>query len=131
MQSWQFTTENEVGESSHSGHNDQLAHQEQKGHDIVEHHHSHHVSHQQIESIFGGDAKVGALHGAHDVGVAIDESHELFQAPKAALAKANQASCQVIIVGFQLVFHVLQDGPDEPDDGNDQGTKGQGTHVKS
>ena len=32
----------------------------------------------QVESCLGGRAEVGALHGAHDVGVTVDEPHELF-----------------------------------------------------
>ena len=32
--------------------------------------------------------------------------------------------------GFQLFLNVLQDGPDEPNNGNDKGTKGQGAHME-
>ncbi len=35
----------------------------------------------QVESCLGGGAEVGALHGADDIGVTIDEAHELFQTP--------------------------------------------------
>ena len=43
------------------------------------------VPHDEGEGVLGGGAEVGALDGAHDVGVAVDEAHEALQAPQAAL----------------------------------------------
>jgi hypothetical protein len=47
------------------------------------------VNNLQIESSSSGRAEVGALDGADDVGVAIDEPHELLQTPKTTFARAK------------------------------------------
>ena len=59
------------------------------------------VPHDEGEGVLGGGAEVGALDGAHDVGVAVDEAHEALEAPQAALAAAQQAAGHLVVVTVQ------------------------------
>ena len=117
---------------------DKLAQEEEEVHNTVKNHHPHQVPHDQIESFHGRFAEVSALNedyksiqqkdivhldGAHDVGVPVDEPHELLQAPETALAAADDALGEVVVVLPALPLHVLQDSPDHPDDGDDEGAE--------
>uniref|UniRef100_A0A8C7F7C2 Uncharacterized protein n=1 Tax=Oncorhynchus kisutch TaxID=8019 RepID=A0A8C7F7C2_ONCKI len=69
--------------------------------------------HKEEEGIFGRRAEV--LYTNHNVGISVDELDEFLQAPEAALET--------------LVVDVLQQNPDDLDDGEDERAKRQGTCV--
>jgi hypothetical protein len=71
----------------------------------------HYANVLQVESGLGRGAEVGTLDGTHDVGVPVDEPHELLQTPEAAFAEAEQALGQVVVERFQLGLDVGEDGP--------------------
>lgn len=121
--------EEKVGQTSDYGHDHHLSQEEQEVDNVVQDHHPQDVAHQQGEGVSGRGAKVGAFDGAHDVSVAVDEAHKLFQTPQAALADADETLGQVVVVELELVFNVRHDGPDELDDGNDARAKGHGAKM--
>ncbi len=137
VQGWHFVLElrdppreDKVGQGPDAGNDHELAEKQQEVDDIVQDDHADDVPHEQAEGVLGRDAEVGALDGAHNVRVAVDEPHELLQAPEAALAKAEQTSGEVVVVGLQLALHVLEDGADEPDDRDDQRAEGYRAQVE-
>ena len=83
-------------------------------------HHPQNVPHEQGEGVLGRHAEVGPLDRGHDVRVAVDEAHELLEAVEAALAHADEASGQVVVVALQLGLDVGEDGARHADDGDDQ-----------
>ena len=118
---------------------DKLAQEEEEVNNTVKNHHPHQVPHDQIESFHGRFAEVSALNedykslllnnktvhldSAHDVGIPVDEPHELLQAPETTLAAADDALGEVVVVLPALPLHILQDSPDHPDDGDDEGAE--------
>ena len=88
---------------------------------------AHNTEHSQVESCLGRGAEVGALDGADDVGVAVDEPHELFKTPEAALAHAKQALGQVVVERLQLGLDVGEDRSGQLDDGDDQRSERDGS----
>ena len=73
----------------------------------------------QIESSLCRGAEVGALDSTNDVRISVDKFHEFLQAPKTAFAHAQETSCQIIGVHFQLALDVRQDGTSKLNDGDD------------
>uniref|UniRef100_A0A8B9QZ58 Uncharacterized protein n=1 Tax=Anas platyrhynchos TaxID=8839 RepID=A0A8B9QZ58_ANAPL len=84
------------------------------------------VPHQQEEGVPGGGAEVGAVNTPyHDVGVSVEELDKFFQAPEAALQAAEEELGELPRFGtFQPVVQVLQDHPDDLDDGKDERPEG-------
>ena len=64
----------------------------------------------------------GYLDGADDVGVAIDEADELFEAPEAAATAAQDELGQPVVLSelARLVVHVLEQHAHRPDQRHDQ-----------
>lgn len=122
--------EDEVGQTSDSRGDDQLAQKEQKVDDFVEDDDTDDVPHEEGKGFLCADAEVRPLDGADDVSVAINELHELLQTPQAALAHADQAAGEVVVVLLQLVLDVGQNGPQHFNDGDDQRSERHGSQMK-
>ena len=98
----------------------QLPHQQHHLAGAVDHHHPQDVAQQQRERVLGRGAEVGAVDGAHDVCVAVDEAHELLEAPEAALAAADDTARHRVVDTLGLALDVLERGARHPDDGDDE-----------
>ena len=98
------------------------------------------VPKEKEERLFGRPAEVSPVNGRHDVRVAVQEPHELLQAPETALAGAEHAlqcaQCYsqgfaqllpishlddrvVLAVLLEPLLYELDHDADEPDDGDD------------
>uniref|UniRef100_A0A8C7YV08 Uncharacterized protein n=1 Tax=Oryzias sinensis TaxID=183150 RepID=A0A8C7YV08_9TELE len=64
-------------------------------------------------------------HLHHNVGVSVQELYDLLQTPEAALQAAQQELCKLILGSWRFVVQILQQNPDELDDGEDEGAKRQ------
>ena len=69
---------------------------------------THRVPHDERESLFCRTTKVCTPNCANNVGISIDEPHELFKAPKTALTHTDQAFRQIIVVFSQCFFNAFQ-----------------------
>uniref|UniRef100_A0A3B3HBU4 Uncharacterized protein n=1 Tax=Oryzias latipes TaxID=8090 RepID=A0A3B3HBU4_ORYLA len=78
---------------------------------------------EQKEGIFGSRAEV--FHPHHNVGVSVQELYDLLQTPEAALQAAQQELCKLILGSWRFVVQILQQNPDELNDGEDEGAKRQ------
>uniref|UniRef100_A0A672UYW7 Uncharacterized protein n=1 Tax=Strigops habroptila TaxID=2489341 RepID=A0A672UYW7_STRHB len=85
------------------------------------------VPHQQEEGVAGRGAEVGAVDASHhDVGVSVEELDELLQAPEAAFEAAQEKLGDLVFGSWRNTRQrVLQNDPDDLDDGEDEGAKGQ------
>jgi len=70
-------------------------------------------------------------YGAHDVGVPVQELHELLEAPEASFAAAHDCLDDhvVLVVLLHLGLDLLEDGADHSEDGDDEGAKGHGAEM--
>uniref|UniRef100_A0A8C8LL52 Uncharacterized protein n=1 Tax=Oncorhynchus tshawytscha TaxID=74940 RepID=A0A8C8LL52_ONCTS len=91
--------------------------------------------HEKEEGIFGRRAEVLQVHTNrwythHNIGISIDEFDEFLQAPEAALETAQKELRALDLwLTLELVVDVLQQNPDDLDDGEDERAKRQGTCV--
>ena len=90
-----FSRKDKVRETPDGRDDKELAQKQKEGDHVVQDQDPQDVPHEEVEGILGRGAEVGALDGTHDVGVAVEEPHELFQAPEAALACLYQAPEEV------------------------------------
>uniref|UniRef100_A0A3B5BF09 Uncharacterized protein n=1 Tax=Stegastes partitus TaxID=144197 RepID=A0A3B5BF09_9TELE len=67
----------------------------------------------------------------HDVGVSVQELDAFLQTPEAALQTAQQELCKLVLERhtFQLVVQILQQNPDDLNDGEDEGAERQSPCV--
>uniref|UniRef100_A0A3Q3Q1Q6 Uncharacterized protein n=1 Tax=Monopterus albus TaxID=43700 RepID=A0A3Q3Q1Q6_MONAL len=85
-----------------------------------------HVPHEEEEGVSGRRAEVLAINR-----VSVEELDKLLQAPEAALQAAQQELCKLILgdCGQQLVVQILQQNPDDLNDGEDEGAERQSSRV--
>ena len=70
--------------------------------------------------------------GAHlNVGLSVDVSDDLLEAPEAAGQQAEQSLRHLARLPLQLLLHVGQYGSQQLDDGDDQGAKRKRTSVET
>ena len=115
------------------------------------------VPQQEKERLFGRPTEVLPVNGRHDVCVAVQEPHELLQAPETALTGAEHALQCVIFTVYTVstsrniflllaavshlddrvvlavllepLLYELDHDADEPDDGDDEGAKRERAEV--
>jgi len=89
------------------------------------------VGEEELEGLVSGNAEVGVFDGGDDEGILGDDADDLFNVPEAALGAAEENLGSDILLGvLQVVFSdVGEDGADELDDGDEEGTPDDGTHV--
>lgn len=98
--------------------------------DLVKDYNADDVAHEQEKCVLGRVAEVFAMHRTHDVGVAVHELEELFKAPEAAPAAAQNASSKAVVrVFLQFVVEPLKEHANHTADGNHQGAKSQSSQV--
>ena len=76
---------------------------------------------QEEEGVFGGGAEVLAGHCTHYVGVAIEELHELLQAPETTFTATHDGLHHhvVLVILGKLRLHLLKYNSDHSQDGDD------------
>ena len=89
---------------------------------LIQDDHSDTVPQDQTERLFGRAAEVGPVDGCEDIGVPVDELHELLQTPEAAFTEAEEDLHRGLVrpLLLEFVLDVLEERSDGLDDGDDE-----------
>lgn len=121
--------EERISHGRHSTGNQQLRQEKQEPSYLVQRDHPQDVPGQQTERILGTGAEILSVDCTHDVRVGVQELEEALQTPEAALAHAQHRLHHSVVVLSKLVIDVLQAGPDDLTDGDDQRTERKRSQV--
>ena len=122
----QLPREDHIRQRRAKTNHDDLAEEHQEVGNPGEDGQSGHVPQEEEEGVLGRGAEVVAGDGTHDVGVAVEELHELLQTPETTLTATHQALYDdiVLVILGQLLLHLLQNDADHSENGDDKRTKG-------